>query len=928
MKAEHWRYTIPLRLRSLFRRRQAEKDLQDELQYHLDRKQEEAIEKGLTPEQARHEALRALTGVEQRKEECRDMRRVNYIEDFVGDVRYALRTLRKAPGYALTAALTLALGIGATTAIFSLVHEVMLRSLPVAKPNELWRVGDARHCCVWVGYTQQGEFSIFSYDLYKHLRDGTPGFAELAAFQSQDPILSLRRSGDKRAVGTAHSEFVSGNYFKTFGVPSWLGRALEPSDDRPGAAPIAMMSYRLWQNRYGSDPGIVGASFNINSKPVTIVGITPPGFFGDQLRNNPPDIWIPLAQEPLLKGESSFLEQKGAHWLYIIGRVVPGANLQTIAARLNVELQQWLQAHSAEAEAEERPQMPRQVIRLAPGGAGVANMRAVYAKGLLLLMAAAILVLLVACANIANLSLARGLARRRQTSVRLALGAPRTRLIRQVLTESIVLAALGGTMGIAVAYGGSQLLLHFAFAGENHVPIHAAPSWPVLLFALGATLLTGMAFGLVPAWAASHSDPIEALRGAGRTTGDASLPQRSFVVVQAALSLVLVSTAALLMETLRHLETQRYGFDTAGREVVDINPLLAGYKIEQLPALYREIETRLRQLGGVRDVSLSYVSPMSGNGMDESVYIAGRPEPPANSEISYSLNRVGPHFFTVMGTRILQGRAIDERDTASSPHVAMVTEAFVKRFFPHENPIGKYFGKSVASHAGDYRIVGVTEDTRYLLSDMDKPPAPMFFLPITQRVTYGNRESDSAEIQAQYLRFITLHLAPGVRSVEAQVRRALQEINPNLPIIGMQSLTDQVKANFTQQELIARLTSLFGGSALVLAIVGLYGVTAYGVARRTGEIGLRMALGASRGLVMALVMRRALALVGIGLLFGMPLTIAAGYLIRSQLYGVSGTDPLTLAGAALILAFGSALASALPARRAASTTPMSALRVE
>jgi predicted permease len=327
-------------------------------------------------------------------------------------------------------------------------------------------------------------------------------------------------------------------------------------------------------------------------------------------------------------------------------------------------------------------------------------------------------------------------------------------------------------------------------------------------------------------------------------------------------------------------------------------------------------------------MSLSLVSPMSGDGWNVDVYIAGRPDSPVNSENTYSWNRVGPRFFTTMGTRILQGRAIDERDTASSPHVAMVTEAFAKHFFPHENPIGKHFGKFSASHAGDYEIVGVTEDTRYASWDMNKPPAPVCFVPITQRTVYGNRGSDSMEMRMQYSYFITLRLAPGVRSVETQVRQVLKEINPDLPILTMQSLADQVKENFTQQELIARLTSLFGGLALVLATVGLYGVTAYGVARRTGEIGVRMALGASRGRVMALVMRRALVLAGIGLLFGLPLTVAAGYLIRNQLYGVSGGDPLTLASAVIILALSSALASVLPARRAASIAPMSALRVE
>jgi predicted permease len=628
-----------------------------------------------------------------------------------------------------------------------------------------------------------------------------------------------------------------------------------------------------------------------------------------------------------LHGQSSILNQPDTNWLDIIGRVPAGANTVAIEAQLRVELRQWLTSHLADMTPYDRDHVSKQTTRLSAGGAGVDNMREEYSKGLQLLMTASSFVLLIACANIANLMLVRGIARRRQTSLRMALGARRSRLIRQALTESILLALVGGAAGLAVAYGGTRAILHLAFAGTQYVPIHATPSLPVLLFTFAVTLATGVLFGIAPAWTTSHSDPVEALRGAGRSTSDlASLPQRTLVILQAALSLVLLSAAGLLTESLSHLEHLQEGFKTGGRQIVSIDPVLAGYRPEQLELLFRKLHDGLAQIPGVLRVGYAMYSPLSGDDWDENIYIPGRTLPP--DDTSPMWERVSPDYFDTVATRVISGRSITDRDTAASQHVALVNEAFAQKFFKNKNALGKHFGKSEAKYAGDYEIVAVTEDTRYESYEMQKPVRAMFFLPTTQSTQYRRQIDSSTETRSHYLHTIVLQTAPGVQSVEGPVRRALQQIDPNLAVIRMQSFADQVNGNFTQQQLLARLTSLFGLLALVLASIGLYGVTAYSVARRTSEIGIRMALGADRKSVLAMVLRSAFLLAGVGLLLGVPLAIAADRLLNSQLYGVGSFDPLTLAGAVLMLAFCAFVTGLIPARRAASIQPMEALRTE
>jgi predicted permease len=848
------------------------------------------------------------------------------------DLRYALRQLRRSPGFAVTAVLTLALGIGATTAIFTLVHAILLKSLPVTRPNELYRIGDKVHCCGWGGYTQEGEFSLFSDDLYRHFRDNTPEFEDLGAFEAGNVDLGVRRAGSSQPAVDHNGEFVSANFFRTFGIRPWIGRLLNQADDREGAPPVAVLSYHVWQQRYGSDPSVVGSTFTINSKPFTVVGVAAPGFFGASLRSwAMPEFWMPLADEPLLTGKTSRLKSPNEHWLDIIGRARPGTDPKLLEAKLRLELRQWQTGHLPDMNAQEKEAFPRQALHLTPGGAGVTDMREQYEDGLRLLLAAAASVLLIACANLANLLLARGLRNRQQTSLRVALGASRMRLVRKALVESFLLALLGGAAGIGVAYAGTSLILHLAFSGQwTYVPIDAAPSWPVLLFALGIALLTGICFGIAPAWMTSRAEPVEALRGANRSTGNgAKWPQRMLVVAQAAVSLVLISAAAMLAQSLRNLEHQNFGFDTTDRYLVSINPLLAGYQPEQLDLLYKRLEERLQRIPGVKGLTAATYAPMSGDSWNCSVRVQGKPEPHANEDDGAAWTRITPGFFQAVGDHILMGRPVDEHDTATSVQVAVVNQTFAKKFFKGENPIGKHFGKDETGHAGDYVIVGVAGDMEYLpYYALRAIPRAMFYLPESQSVSFADTSESNGEAWSHYLSSIVLWVPGTSTGLEAHVRQALAEVDPNLTLEGFQTYTQVLQQNFGQQGLIANLTLLFGALALLLAAVGLYGVTAYTVEQRTNEIGIRMALGANRGSVLSMVLRSAFVQVGVGLAIGIPASIGAGRAITTQLYAVKSYDPAILALAALLLALAALLAAALPARRAANVNPVQALRSE
>lgn len=841
------------------------------------------------------------------------------------DISYALRQFRKAPGFTVTAVLTLALGIGATTAIFTLVHAVLLKSLPVTKPEELWRIGNTENCCINGG--MQDEWSLFSYAQYKIFRDNNPEFEQLAAFQSGANQISVRRQGSDHPAESFISQIVSGNAFEAFGIHAYIGRLLQPSDDQKGAAPVVVISYRTWQQKFGQDPSVVGSSFIINGRPYTVIGITPPGYYGERLTNDPASFFFPISSEPQIDGVMTVVDRPDLQWLNLIGRAKPGTNIKAVEARMQVQLRQFLLSPESKVEQRDQALVPKQTLHIVPGGGGVQRMRDEYQDGLHLLMWISSFVLLIACANLANLMLVRAATRKLQTSVRSALGAPRTRLVRQALTESVVLAVMGGIVSLIFAYGGTKLILHLAFQ-KSYVPIHATPSLPVLGFAFAVSLLTGIIFGVAPAWMTAHANPIEALRGANRSTGQgSSLAQKTLVVVQAAVSLVLLCAAGLLTQSLRNMQHQHFGFDTTNRYILHIDPQMAGYKPEQMDAFYKQLHDGLAAIPGMKSVAYSLYSPMEGNNWGTGVYFEGQaPPPPGSNENNASWVRASAGYFDTIGTKIIQGREFTDLDTSATRPVAVVNKTFAKKFFKDGNAIGRHFGVDKKA-SGTFEIVGVTEDTQYW--QPTSKIRPMFFVAATQWVKYDDPDLNTFEtVSHSMLNAIELRTAGNIPGLEAQVRRAIAQVNPNLTVIGFDTFEEQVKGNFNQQGMIAQLTSLFGLLALVLASIGLYGVTAYSVERRTSEIGIRMALGADRSAVLKLVLAGAFLQVVIGLAIGIPATVLGGRAMANQLYGIKPYDPLVLLITTIVLLTAAFVAAVVPARRAANTEPMRALRTE
>lgn len=851
------------------------------------------------------------------------------MKNLPGTIRYVLRQFRLSPVFTAAAILTLALGIGGTTAIFTLMHAVMLRSLPVSDPALLYRIGDGDDCCVQGG--PQDRWGMFSHPLYQRIVAATPEFADITAFQAGMGRMSVRRKGVADPAKPLRSEYVSGSYFSTLGVQAFGGRVLRASDDMPSATPVAVLSHRIWQTEYGSDPGVVGSTFVVEGHPFTVVGVTPAGFFGDTLRGDPPDIWVPLAQEPLIAGGSSLLRQPVSAWLRVIGRLRPDASAAGMSGRMTGLLRQWMRTDSGYPSnwmPDVIRMLPKQVVNVVPAGAGVAAMKEQYGRSLQILFAVCGVVLLIACANVANLLLARAVSRRSQTALRLAVGAGR-QIIAESLAEAVLLAIAGGLAGLLVAAGAAHLLLTLAFRNTHFLPISITPSPLVLAFAFGVALLTGIIFGAAPAWFATRTDPVEALRGAGRSTGDhSSFTRKALLVAQVALSVALVAGAAMLARSLSNLEDQNFGYRTDDRVLVSVNRPPASYTQPQLQALYRRIEEGLNQIPGVRGSGLALYNPLTDN-WGELILVSGHPPPKLQENASSSWDRVSTRYLQNFGVQLVRGRYFDESDNENSANVALVNETFVKRFFAaKEDPIGQHFGLDLPENTGTFRIIGIVRDAKFAGFALSRPARPMFYVPLAQNVNYANELMARIERQSHFIGGIMLvtSLPPG--SVEPQVRRVLAEADPNITINSVRTMAEQVKLTFDQEHAVASLAGLFGVVALALAAVGLYGVTAYTVAQRTREIGVRMALGADRGHVVRHVLHGAFMRVAVGLLIGVPLAIGAGRFLSSQLYQVSFWDPSALVFSSLALAACAFVAAIIPAAFAASISPTQALRSE
>ena len=842
---------------------------------------------------------------------------------FVQDVRYALRKLRQTPGFTTTALLTLALGIGANAAIFTLVNSVLLQNLPVGDPKTLVRLGDQDDCCVNSGTQDDGNYSLFPTDTYELLKKNVPEFENLAAMQAgfgYRPV-TVRRDGTQTDARSVMGEFVSGNYFQTLGLRPRAGRLLVDADDVKGAPVAAVMSYKAWQRDYAGAASVIGSTFWVNTRAVTVVGIAPEGFFGDRMMSTPPDFYLPIESMPALEN-ASYVHDPRASWLYMIGRVKPGVALGPLQQKVSALVRQYFSTVKDYVEAPGKSLLPKVHVVLTPGGAGIQHMQEEYASKLHLLMWIAGIVLLIACANIANLLLVRGMARRAELSVRTALGAMRGRIIRQLLTESVVLSLLGGLAGLVVGYVGAQMLLTLAFPGEQNVPIHANPSLAVIGFACGLSLLTGVLFGVAPAWIATNTQPVDALRGGARMTATgASRLQRSLVVLQAALSLVLLVGAGLFSQSLNKLQNTDLKLDTKNRYIVHINPQAAGYSQTQLEALYRTLEQQFHALPGIKHVGISTYTPMEDNNWSTGVQVLGQP----SLEKGASWVRGNAEYFDSVGTHVLMGRGIQTQDTPTSRVVAVVNQAFVKEFFKNGmNPIGQHFGSPDAASPADYEVVGVVEDTTY--TSVYWKNHSMYFIPTMQRPA-----SDKDPIEddlSLYAGAIVLETERPMNDLEKLSRTTLSAINPNLTVIKFQTFTDQIADRFHGERMIAQLTTLFGGLALLLAMIGLYGVTAYTVARRTPEIGIRMAVGAERTSVVTMVMRGAVVQIAIGLAIGLPAALLGVRFVKTQLYEITSVHPMLVLGAVATLMGAACVAGIIPARHAASIDPAQALRSE
>ncbi len=844
------------------------------------------------------------------------------------DLGYAFRQLRKVPGFTVTVLLTLSLGIGANSAIFTLVNAILLHNLPVTDPKNLIRIGDKDDCCVNGGWNDDGDYSLFATNTYDMFKKSLPEFEELAAMESGyawRPI-TVRRAGPQTIAKSVMGTFVSGNYFRVFGLSPAAGRLFVDADDQKGAPITAVMSYDAWKQDYVGDPSVVGSAFYINTKPATIIGVAPKGFYGDRIDTNPPKFFLPMNSMDAVIGAPYFIDPD-TQWAYIIGRVKPGISLPALQAKASVLLQHQFATLKTFTDQRAQQVLPRTHVVLSPGGGGIQNMQEGYKDHLKLLQWTAALVLLVACANIANLLLVRGMSRRAELSIRSALGAQRNRIVRQLLTESVLLSGMGGLLGLAVSYLGAHALLALAFPDQHNMPVTASPTPLVIGFAFALSLVTGILFGLAPALMAARTQPAESLRSNTRTTAHgASFLQRALVVLQAAVSVVLLVAAGLFAQSLNKAENVDMKLDASNRYIAHINPQAAGYKNTEVELLYQTVIDRFHAIPGVLKVGLATYTPMEANNWGSGVKVQG--EPDLNKGASWVKGT--PEYFDSVGTHVVMGRGFTLQDTLNAPPVAVVNQEFVQQFFGNRNPIGHRFGFSGPGQAGmdgAHEIVGVVEDTTY--TSVYWKNHAMYFLPLTQRAGSANDPNRPLETdQSLYAGALVIQTSRPIPSLEKIAGDTLASINPNLTIVKFQTFQQQIDDRFIEERLIARLTSLFGLLALLLAAIGLYGVMAYTVVRRTPEIGIRMALGAARSRVIGTVMRGAMLQAVAGLAIGIPVAIFCVRYIKSQLYEITSVNVPVMTIAIGVLALAAAIAGIIPARRAASIDPARALRIE
>jgi predicted permease len=906
-------------LTRVFSRKRLETDLDKELRFHFETQVADKIRSGISEAEARRLTRLEFGGIDQIKEDCRERRGTLWIESLVQDLGYGLRQLRKSPGFTFVAILSLTLGIGANTAIFTLLDAILLRPLAVQKPSELVLFGNG-HAQGSTISIPDGETKLFSYAFFRDFRQKDASFSGIAAVDSNQ--FATKASIGGGAYQTVHVDLVSGSYFSVLGVPAVLGRTIDESDDSAeDAGPVAVASYAWFQRQLNGDPSALGKTIRIQSHDYTLVGVARPGFYGYTVGQST-DLWIPLSMEKVFSRPGR--NRLGANLfqsLYLIGRLRPSVTSTQAGTETNLLFTQIIRSYLGPQPSQQHlDDLAHASVQLTPGGRGVSFLRYAFSAPLEILMAIVALVLLIACANIANMLLARGVARSREFAVRMALGATRRRIVFQLFTESVLLAILGAVAGTALAWKASVALLNMAQPGPDPVPLSLTPDLTVLGFTLGIAVATALLFGMLPAFRATSVEFTPALKD-GRGSSSASARgalARSLIVGQVALSVVLLVVAGLFVRSLIHLSEVDLGFDK--HNVLDFSldsstanlPHGTADEIRSVH-LQEQIEDRVKGIPGVQSDGFAFFTFNQGGWTDQ-VLFQGIPRTQANGHQVF-FNITGNGFFSAMGIQLLEGRLFNAQDTQSSNKVAVINETMARRFFPNGSAIGHRFGiGEIPDHPGEKEVIGVVRDAKY--DRLDEGTQMAAYFPCTQNPGFfGN---------------FVVRYKPGANRQEiiARTRHAIAEINSNILVNNVTSLEEQVDASISTKSLIAQLSTFFGIVAVFLACIGIYGLLAYSVARRTSEFGIRLALGARSHMLLWMILRESVLLLTVGLAIGVPIALSSTRILKSQLYELSPLDPTAFSIAIATISVMTIAAAWLPARRATKVNPIQALRTE
>lgn len=895
----------------LFARKRMERDLDKELRFHFESQVADKVHSGISPSEARRLTRLEFGGIDQIKEACRESRGTMWLESIVQDVRYGLRQLRKSPGFTIIAIGSLALGIGANTTIFTITSEVLLDKLAIFKPQDLrlfaWTAGKDRvPIRIW-GHWDEATHACtsFSYPVYQQLRRQTTFFDGVFAFKDI-PQVTVSVADNPEPVT---AELVSGNYYSALGVNTVLGRAIENSDDgAPGNAAVVVISDGFWARHFGRSRDVIGKTIQVNLAPVTIIGVNPRRFTGASSVDRSPDIFLPFSMEPVAapNGAQSLLTNPNQWWVLVIGRIKPGVSDESARAAMDLVLSDAVRSTMTVGKDQSVPRFAMQ-----DGSRGEDLDGEEYSKPLYVLMALAGVVLLLACANLANLLLARAGSRQRELSVRVALGAKQGRILRQMLVESLLLSTAGGAAGLLLGYCSRNAIPHLMSSSWQTALNYVRFDWKVFGFTAAVSLFTGLLFGFMPAWRAMRTPTNSGLKenAHSATQGSGNLSGKILVIVQIALSMLLLVGAGLFIRTMTNLNRNRLGFQPDNLVLFEIQAPGTRYPAPKDLALYREIDDRLASAPGIRSVTLSKNPLIAGNVSNDDFVPDGLP-PKLNGPAYVDDNVVGEKFFATMGIPIVAGRSFGSTDTATSPLVAVVNQRLVNEYFPNINPIGRTF----ISNKKRFEVIGVCGDTRYA-SLRDDPPATFYTL---------YRQQSKGEPS------VTFEVSTPIEqsAVVPILRSAVASVDKDLPLLDIRTQNAQISDKTREERMFASITSGFGVLALILACIGIYGVMAYSVSRRTNEIGIRMALGAEREQVLRMVLGESAWIAVIGVAAGISGALALARLIASMLYGLKAYDPLTFTASAVLLLLVGLAASWIPARRAAGLDPMRVLRHE